>query len=471
MVVDEVQWLGELFGHCDLGDVRRTRRLVDVAARLARNAGQSLARCCQGDTAAMLGSYRLIENASVGAEAIAEAGFEAMAQASQTTSGVLLAVEDSTSVVYAHAVTDQLGTTGSQQQPKHRGYLVHSVLLLEASSERTVGLVEQRRWCREDAGYGRKHARKRRAYEDKESYKWQQASERMVGRMGNAMARTISVCDRESDVYEYLRCKHEQAQRYVIRAQSDRGLTQGEQTLFGALAGEQAWQYEATVDIGQRGGRAARKARVQVCGRRVEVKPPADRGKQAMSLPINVVLVREPAGDGSHERLNWVLLTSEPVQTVEHVKRIVRYYELRWRIEEYHKAWKSGVGVERLRQQSPASLERMLAITAFVAVRLLQLREQLPSRPDKDASQAELTCDHILETEEWKVLWLTVRKPPLPATPPTARWACLALASLGGFTDTKRTGRPGWATLWHGWQVLQERVAGFRLATGMAAEV
>jgi hypothetical protein len=471
MVVDEVQWSGELFGHCDLGDVRRTRRLVDVAARLARNAGQSLARCCQGDTAAVLGSYRLIENASVGAEAIAEAGFEAMAQAAQTTSGVLLAVEDSTSVVYTHAVTDQLGTTGSQQQPKHRGYLVHSVLLLEASSERTLGLVEQRRWCREDAGYGRKHARKRRAYEDKESYKWQQASERMAGRMGSAMARTISVCDRESDVYEYLRYKHEQAQRYVIRAQSDRGLTQGEQTLFGALAGEQAWQYEATVDISQRGGRAARKARVQVCGRRVEVKPPADRGKQAESLPINVVLVREPAGDESHEPLNWVLLTSEPVQTVEHVKRIVRYYELRWRIEEYHKVWKSGVGVERLRQQSPANLERMLAITAFVAVRLLQLREQLPSRPNKDASQAGLTCDHILETEEWKVLWLTVQKTPLPATPPTARWACLALARLGGFTDTKRTGRPGWATLWHGWQALQERVAGFRLATGMATEM
>ncbi|WP_049623429.1 IS4 family transposase [Frateuria defendens] len=468
--MDERQWSRQLFGHCDLGDVRRTRRLVDVAARLACRAGQSLARCCQGDPAAVLGSYRLIENASVAPEAIAEAGFEAMAGAARTTSGELLAVEDSTSVVYAHAVADQLGTTGSQQQPKHRGYLVHSVLLLEASSERTLGLVEQRRWCREDAGYGRKHARKQRAYEDKESYKWQQASARMAGRMGCAMARTISVCDRESDVYEYLHYKHEQGQRYVVRAQSDRGLTQSGQTLFGALAGEQAWQYEAIVEVTQRGGRAARKARVQVCGRRLEVKPPADRGKQAVSLPINVVLVREPAG-GEHEPLHWVLLTSEPVESVEQVRRIVRYYELRWRIEEYHKAWKSGVGVERLRQQSAASLERMLAITAFVAVRLLQLRESLPSGLDKGDAQAELSCDQILETEEWKVLWLTVQKTPLPATPPTARWACLALATLGGFTDTKRTGRPGWATLWHGWQVLQERVVGFRVATGMATEM
>jgi hypothetical protein len=284
------------------------------------------------------------------------------------------------------------------------------------------------------------------------------------------MERTISVCDRESDVYEYLRYKHEQAQRYVVRAQSDRGLTQGGQTLFGALAGEQGWQYEATVEVTQRGGRAGHKAQVQVCGRRLEVKPPADRGKQAVSLPLNVVLVREPGG-GEHEPLHWVLLTSEPVDTVEQVKRIVRYYELRWRIEEYHKAWKSGVGVERLRQQSAENLERMLVITAFVAVRLLQLREQLPSRPDKEETQAALPCDQILGTEEWRVLWLTVQKTAPPPTPPTARWACLAVARLGGFTDTKRTGRPGWDTLWHGWQVLQERVAGFRLAAGRATEM
>jgi hypothetical protein len=246
MLIDEKQWSQQMFGECELKDIRRTRRLVDVAARLARSAGQSLAYCCRGEPAAVLGSYRLIENASVEPEAIAEAGFGAIAQVAQTTSGVLLAVEDSTNVAYAHAAASQLGTTGSKQHPKHRGYLVHSVLLLEAGSERTLGLVEQRRWCRQDADYGRKQTRKQRSYEDKESYKWQQASERMADRLGSALARTISVCDRESDVYEYLRYKQEQAQRYVVRAQSDRKLTQGDQTLFGALAGEQAWQYETT---------------------------------------------------------------------------------------------------------------------------------------------------------------------------------------------------------------------------------
>lgn len=468
MIGDETRWSQQLFGCCDLGDVRRTRRLVDVAARLARHAGQSLAQCCQGEMAAVLGGYRLIGNASVDPEAIAEAGFGAVAQAAAHEPGLLLAVEDTTSVVYAHAAARGLGTTGSQQQPRHRGYLVHSVLLLEAGSERTVGLVEQRRWCREDAGYGKKHERKRRAYEDKESYKWQQASERMASRLGSAMGRTISVCDRESDVYEYLHYKHDQGQRFVVRAQCDRSLAEGEQTLFTALAEEQEWLYETTVDVAQRGGRAARKAQVQVYGRSLCVRPPADRGKRASSLPVNVVLVRERTGR-EQEGLNWVLLTSEPVDTIEQVKRIVRYYELRWRIEEYHKAWKSGVGVERLRQQSPENLERMLAITAFVAVRLLQLREQLPGKGA--ATDPAVTCDQVLRSDEWQVLWLMERKRPLPASPPSAAWACQAIARLAGFTDTKRTGRPGWDTLWRGWRLLQERVEGFRLAREMALKM
>lgn len=463
-----MQWSHRLFGRCDLGDVRRTRRLVDVGARLSRHAGASLAQCCQGDTAAVLGSYRLIGNEKVAPAAIAAGGFSATVEAAQEA-GLLLAVEDSTSLSYAHAVAAELGTTGSQRQARHRGFMVHSVLLIEADSERTVGLVEQRHWCRAEDGFGKKHDRKRRAYEEKESYKWQQASERMANRMGEAMTRTISVCDRESDIYEYLRYKGEHAQRFVIRAQSDRSLSDSDQSLFASLAGEQVWQYETSVMVAQRGGRPARQAKVRVCGHSVTLRPPADRGRQAVPLTVNVVVVRDLTDEGQDAALNWVLLTSEPVDTAEQLRRVVRYYELRWRIEEYHKAWKSGVGVERSRLQSAANLERMLVITAFLAVRLLQLREQLLSR---DAELAASTaCDQALEAEEWKVLWLVDQETKPPASAPTARWACLAIARLGGFTDTKRTGRPGWDTLWRGWMRLQERIEGFRLASRIALEM
>ena len=466
MITDEAVWAQQLFGACDLGDARRTRRLVNVGARLSRQAGASLAQCCDRDPAALLGSYRLIGNEEIGPERIREGGLASVARQAQG-SEVLLAVEDTTSVSYAHAAAAELGTTSSGLQAQRRGYLVHSVLLLNADDERTLGLIEQRHWCREDAQYGKKHDRKRRAYEDKESYKWQQASERMCERLGEAMARTISVCDRESDVYEYLQYKQRAGQRFVLRAQSDRRLIQSEQTLFASLEGEQAWLYETTVAIAQRGGRAARQARVRVRGQRVSLQPPAAHPRKSAPIAVNVVVVEESAGGGT-KRLRWVLLTSEPIDSAEEIGKVVRYYELRWRIEEYHKAWKSGVGVERSRLQSGANLERMLVITAFVAVRLLQLREALlrPKEPESPHS-----CEAVLNTEQWQVLWLTNRDKPVPKQAPSLRWASQAIAKLGGFTDTKRTGRPGWDTLWRGWARLQERVEGFRLARSMAEKM
>ncbi len=74
MVSDEAAWAQQLFGECDLGDRRRTRRRVDVGARLARQVGASMAQCCEGESAALLGSYRLMRNDEVAPEAIREGG-------------------------------------------------------------------------------------------------------------------------------------------------------------------------------------------------------------------------------------------------------------------------------------------------------------------------------------------------------------------------------------------------------------
>ncbi len=199
----------------------------------------------------------------------------------------------------------------------------------------------------------------------------------------------------------------------------------------------------------------------------MQLQTPANR-RGADSLSVNVVLVQEVDPLPGEPALRWVLLTSEPVDNAEQVRRIVRYYELRWRIEEYHKAWKSGVGVECQRFQSAQNLERMLVITAFLAVRLLQLREHLHATAGDDPGTA---CDTVLTPEEWHVLWLTREQRALPDQPPSLHWACLAIARLGGFANTKRTGRPGWDALWKGWARLQERIQGYRLALQMAAQM
>ena len=454
---DEQDWSRQMFGECELGDARRTERLVSVAARMSKQMGRSLSKSCQGDSAALLGSYRLLRNDEVKPEAIRAGGFASVVQHAQDYA-LLLAVEDTTCVSYTHGVAAELGVTGYQKDAKRRGFLVHSVLLLDAVGETTVGLIEQAQWCRAPKDYGKKHARKQRAYEAKESHKWEQASQRTAQRLGATMARTISVCDRESDVYEYLDYKRRNAQRFVIRAKVDRRIGASEAHLFETLAHDAVELSCYTVNVVQRGGRKARQATLHLRSLRLELRAPAGGGRRE-PLTVNAILAEEVDVPPNVEALRWVLLTTEPVASAQEARQVVRYYELRWRIEDYHKAWKSGVGVERQRFQSAANLQRMLVITAFLAVRLLQLREILDT--PKDNPQA--SCAAILSEDEWKVLWVSTQSSTPPSMAPSIRWACLAVAKLGGFTDTKRTGRPGWDTMWHGWFRLQERLEGYRM--------
>ena len=268
---DEEDGSRQMFGECELGDARRTERLVSVATLMSKQMGKSLAKSCEGDRAALLGSYRLLRNDGVDPEAIREGGFARVAQHAQGPA-LLLAVEDTTCVSYKHAVAGELGVTGYKKAAKRKGFLVHSVLLLDAVSETTVRLIEQDDWRREPNDYGKKHARKQRAYEDKESYKWERASQRTAERLGAAMARTILVCDRESDVYEYLDYKLQHAQRFVIRAKVDRQVCASDEHLFETLARDAVELSCYTVNVVQRGGRplsrihALRGTCTSVCG-------------------------------------------------------------------------------------------------------------------------------------------------------------------------------------------------------------
>lgn len=446
-------WAAETFGQADLGDPRRTRRLVKLAGALAQHTGQSVVQSCGGEEAAVEGAYRLVRNDRVSAAAIAESGYAATAERIRQC-GLLLAVEDSTTLSYGHGVVKELGDLGGPRGSRRQGYLVHSVLLIDARSERTEGLLDQVRWRRERHQRGQRHQRRSRAYVAKESYKWEQASARVAARLGPQMAAVISVCDREADVYEYLRYKVARQQRYIVRNCWNRR-TAGADGHVQEAARQLTCLGQYQVMVAQKGGRRARCAEVTLRAGAVTLKCPRRAAGQFADLTLNVVLVEE-TGRGGSAQLEWLLLTSEPVDSYQQARQVVRYYELRWRVEEFHKAWKSGAGVERQRMQSAANLERMAVILAFVAVRLLQLRESV--------AQTEQPCTAVLSAPEWQALWLAQETAPLPHTPPSLRWAYENIARLGGWHDSKRTGRVGWQTLWNGWFILQARTEGFLAA-------
>lgn len=463
--IDASKWAESVFNDAKLGDPRRTKRLVKLAENMAKSIGKSVVKSCQ-NSAEVEAAYRFMRNENVKAHDIQEAGFELTAKHANAYEE-LLAIEDTTSINFSHpSIKEELGHITASTQA--RGYQVHSVLLFAPKEHDMVGLIEQHSWSRDITTMGKRNKADTIYYPEKESYKWERASQRMVTRLSHdVQKRIISVCDREADIYDYMAYKLAQGQRFIVRSSKTRRIEEANDKLY-EFGSRLVSAGERTLHIEQRGAGKKKKARqgrsvqLHVSFSKITIKCPTAKSGEA--LPLYYVLCRD-----NNDEVCWHLMTSETVETIEQAQKIVDYYEKRWLIEDYHKAWKSGgTDVEQFRMQSANNIEKLMVITAFVAVRIMQLR--LCGRkmnPHKDRS-----CECMLSPLAWKLLWLKLEKnKKLPKKTPTADWAYQNVAILGGWTDSKRTGVAGWVTLWEGWLKLQDMIEGYHLAQELKANL
>ncbi|MFV0597329.1 IS4 family transposase [Shewanella sp.] len=461
MIANSVEWVQTNFGKAELGDKRRTKRLVTFVTDLVSNIGMSVVKSSQTSDK-IEAAYRLIRNNNVKSQDIETSAFNATAELVNEYD-LLLALEDTTSLNFSYkSVNSELGPLG--HSTKARGILAHSVLLFAPNEQNVVGLIEQQRWCRELASHGRGDHHLTYKYEDKESFKWQRASLHVAKRLGKNMDKVISVCDREADIYEYLRYKTQNNHRFVVRSMQSRRILEGANKLY-SFSENLISVGQRTICISQRGSTnnsAARKKRLVSCEIKyspVTLKVPGNKSGNFEDISLYYVGCHEKS-KGVKTPLRWHLLTSEKVVNADDAKRVIEFYEKRWLIEDFHKAWKSGgTKVESLRMQTKESLEKMAVIFAFIAVRIQQLRYMgLNEVKAKDTS-----CETLLTPLEWKLLWIKVEGIKPPEITPNIHWAYTRLGLLAGWNDSKQTGRIGWITLWEGWFKLQTLVEGYRL--------
>lgn len=214
-------------------------------------------------------------------------------------------------------------------------------------SRRTVGLIKQQHWCREPASHGKKHARRQRACADKECARWRWAFEQVARRFGAddgpahfrvrpRIGRVrIPAIPARAPAALRAACQHR------LRHQGPR------RTPFCGAGGQAQAVVHKTVHIAQRGGRKARVAQLVLRAATREPGLPARTGRAGQALAVNVVVAQEVSAPGGVRRMCWRLPTSEPIDDLKDVRRVVRDDKLRWGIKAYHKAWKSGAGVER----------------------------------------------------------------------------------------------------------------------------
>lgn len=463
MQLESYQWASEVFGSCDLGDRRRNRRLVEYAARQAQHPQDSTHSVCEGSGALKEGTFRFLRNENVDPDSILEGGFKASIRRFDEAKDVLV-IEDTTTMKYWHQVAEELGQLGGYAEDRQsRGFVIHTALAVERESRDILGLVDQQWWIREQERPGR-NARKKRPYEEKETFKWQRSSERIRSRVPSTKS-LIWVCDREADVYEYLQYKLRHDDRFVVRASYNRAIEGDDGSIWERLRKEPV-RYQRTVQIQQRGRhrgmrprktRPARTAKTEVRACRITHTP-----QRKSPIEFHAVYVHEPKAPKDVEPLEWMLLTTEPIDGDAEVESIIDCYEQRWTIEEYHRVWKTGCRAEERRFQTADNLRRVLAILAFIAVRMMQLRTGLNKK-------SKASCEQVLSPPYWQCLYASVNPGKrIPRKPPTVAWAAQSLAKLAGWIPTKRGAPPGYLTLWKGWSVLEDRVEGWLLAMEQA---
>jgi hypothetical protein len=160
---------------------------------------------------------------------------------------------------------------------------------------------------------------------------------------------------------------------------------------------------------------------------------------------LQVLEVKEIAAPAAVEPLRWILLTSLACSSLTQARRIVGRYAARWHIEEYHKALKSGAGIEDSQLKQAYRLESLIALLSLVAIRLLNTKLLARACPNQT-----LAADQVSQ-EALKILENKVGKPRGGWTQGTF-W--IAVARLGGFIGRKGDGSPGWQNIWRGWQRL-----------------
>jgi len=440
------QWAQIEFGLASLGDRRRTKRLVNIATHLAAVPGGTLPQAFP-HWAELKAAYRFLGQRGVSFERLLAPHLE-RTRAACRQPGEYLIIEDTTLLDYSgHPATAELGVIGDGGG---RGFELHSALAvrveswtLEQRPEGTVtGLFGQT--CRTPRPAPQGETRRERLKRPRKSQTWA-AAFKTSGRPP-AGSQWIYVADRESDFYEPLQLCQQHGVDFIIRSCHERRLAEAAGSLLETLA-QAPVLGQSTVEVRARGGQPARTAIVELRRVRVKLDGPWRPGGWQMPLAeMSVVEVREvPSPEGVKEPLHWKLLTSLPCATLAQVLRVVGRYAARWWIEEYHKALKSGAGVEASQLARGDRLESLIAVLAVVAVRLLSAKMLARSRPETFEAAASFGPEMLALLEQ-------------KLGPPKGGWTnrnvMIATARLGGFLARKHDGMPGWQTIWRGWQRL-----------------
>ena len=462
-------WVTEEMATADLNDKRLNERLRVILSQLAAHPTASLPAAC-GGYAEVTAAYRFFDNDKVGFDGVLQPHLDST-RTRIAAQPVVLLVPDTTELDVTRP-EQQVQGGGPLDGGARRGVFLH--LMHAFTPDGTpLGTVQAIPWARDDDKPANaavtRGERAAAPIEEKESFRWllsmRQAREEAARCPGT---RVVFLADSEADILDVLAEGMEGPRviDWVVRSCQDRALVDDlegaagldhlrEEVLAAPVLYRQAVRVrgrEAKVACEHRGRRQPRKSReavVEVRAARVTLRAPERRAGQLPDVTVNAVLVTEanpPEGDVAVE---WLLLTSLPIDAVDRVGLIVQYYCTRWMVEVFFRVLKSGCRVEARRFERVDRLLPCLAVYLIVAWRTLYVCRLGRSCP-------EISCEAVFEPWEWQSVYQVVKREKPPEQPPKLQEMVRLVAQLGGYVNRKRDDEPGPQTVWLGLQRLHD---------------
>ena len=456
------------FRDAKLGDARLNKRLDRIVGALVKRPDVGFPQAMTS-VAELEAFYRFVESDRVDFDVLIAPHVQATVERVRLPPESVV-IHDTTEFKFTTSRTD-LGRLRKDGERAKKGFLTHFALALSADEVRDpLGVVGAWPWLRsaDTPSSRRRTGHSYDAAAASEQARWARGVLEVHAKLA-CPERVVHVMDSEADDYALLATLAGNSCRFVIRQCYDRRI----ELPNSRVPGKMRAFIEAAEPVNTRAVRIApRRAPTGMLDRRRNVTRAGREATLSLSaasvtlhrprhgltnvpetLTVNVVRVWEEDPPKQEEPIEWILLTSEPIATVEQITRVVELYRMRWVIEEFFKAIKTGCSFEKRQLESFGSLAAALALFVPIAGSLLRLRSFARRQPSSPATT-------IMDPFKLEVL----RRATNYALPdvPTVRDVLLAVARLGG--HLKRNGEPGWQTLGRGYEDLLMLEAGFRLA-------
>jgi len=416
--LEAAQWAEQEFGDCELGDPRRTRRLVKMVREQAAQPSGSYAQATGGNRHALKGYYRFLnhQREDLNQNSLLQ-GHRPQTIRRMARESTVLIVQDTTELNFStRSACQGLGPLGSNQTgAQSRGLDLHSCLAVGGQSGLPLGVLRLHGYAPEPA-QGKDPAR---PIEEKESYRWLEAYAdacRIAALIPET--RVINVTDREGDMFEVFdrrRCQQGRKAELLVRARYDRCLEGSDRKLFEELAAAplakrvpipvpRQREHRTQPSAPGRPALPARIAKVEVRFKEVSLSAPqTTQTRHKPPIKLWAVDLREKYPPKGAAAVHWLLLTSIPVTSLKQALKCVRWYCRRWRIEEWHRVMKSGCKILHHQNHSAEVLLRAIALDAVIAWRIMLLALLGREVP-------ELPAGTLFDPCEREVLGLLVQK-------------------------------------------------------------